>query len=88
MKTHNLLQMLKAAVLPKEYANAEPKRLRLAVFTGLGQIVRHAWRVILEVLEELWATLDPGSSRKGHGAQRTGLLKTDHNVLKVVVVHG
>jgi hypothetical protein len=55
--THNLLQMLKAAVLPQEYANAEPKRLRFAVFTGLGQIVRHARRVILKVLEELWATL-------------------------------
>ena len=55
--THNLLQMLKAAVLPKEYANAEPKRLRFAVFTGLGQIVHHARRVILKILEELWATL-------------------------------
>ena len=55
--THNLLQMLKAAVLPQEYANAEPKRLRFAVFTGLGQIVHHARRVILKILEELWATL-------------------------------
>ena len=54
---HNLLELLKAAVLPKEYANAEPKRLRFAVFTGLGQIVHHARRVILKVLEELWATL-------------------------------
>jgi len=55
--THNLLQMLKAAVLPQEYANAEPKRLRFAVFTGLGQIVHHARRVILKVLEEIWVVL-------------------------------
>ena len=55
--THNLLELLKAAVLPKEYAKAEPKRLRFAVFTGLGQVIRHAGRVILKVLEELWTTL-------------------------------
>lgn len=55
--THNLLQMLKAAVLPQEYAYAEPKRLRFAVFTGLGQIVHHARRVILKVLEEIWVVL-------------------------------
>lgn len=55
--THNLLQMLKAAVLPQEYANAEPKRLRFAVFTALGQIVHHARRVMMKVLEGLWATL-------------------------------
>lgn len=55
--THNLLQLLKAAVLPPEYAQAEPKRLRFAVFTGLGQIVCHARRVIMKVLKEIWATL-------------------------------
>jgi len=55
--THNLLEFLKAAVLPEEYAKAEPKRLRFAVFTGLGQVVCHARRVILKVLEQIWATL-------------------------------
>ncbi len=55
--THNLLQLLKAAALPKEYAEAEPKRLRFAVFTGLGQIVCHARRVVMKVLEEIWNTL-------------------------------
>jgi len=55
--THNLLELLKAAVLPPEYAKAEPKRLRFAVFTGLGQVVCHARRVIMKVLEEIWATL-------------------------------
>ena len=41
MITHNLLELLKASVLPPEYARAEPKRLRFAVFTALGQVVRH-----------------------------------------------
>ncbi|MCX5999852.1 MAG: transposase [Chloroflexi bacterium] len=55
--TYNVLQLVKATVLPQEYANAEPKRLRFAVFTCLGQVVRHAHRVILKVLEELWVRL-------------------------------
>lgn len=55
--THNLLELLKAAVLPKEYAEAEPKRLRCRVFTCLGQIVRHAHRIVLKVLEKLWVAL-------------------------------
>ena len=55
--THNLLELLKAAVLPKEYAKAEPERLRFAVFTGLGQVICHARRVILKVLGQIWATL-------------------------------
>ena len=55
--THNVLQLVKATVLPQEYANAEPKRLRFAVFTCLGQVVHHAHRVILKVLEEVWIRL-------------------------------
>ena len=55
--THNLLQLLKAAVLPKEYANADPKRLRFCVFTCLGQIVCHARRVTLKLIEALWVRL-------------------------------
>jgi len=55
--THNLLQLLKAAVLPEEYANAEPKRLRFAVFTCLGQVVCHARRVLLKTAEEVWVRL-------------------------------
>jgi hypothetical protein len=55
--TYNLLELLKAAVLPKEYAKAEPKRLRFAVFTGLGQVICHARRVVMKVLEQVWATL-------------------------------
>ena len=55
--THNLLQLLKAAVLPEEYANAEPKRLRFRVFTCLGQVVRHARKIVLKVMEKLWVAL-------------------------------
>lgn len=55
--THNMLQLLKAAVLPEEYAAAEPKRLRFAVFTCLGQVVCHARRVLLKAAHELWVRL-------------------------------
>lgn len=55
--THNLLQLLKAAVLPKDYANAQPKRLRFAVFTCLGQVICHARRTILKLIEEMWVRL-------------------------------
>jgi len=41
--THNLLQLLKKAVLPEEYATAHPKRLRFAVFTAMGR-ASHAMR--------------------------------------------
>jgi len=55
--THNLLEMMKAGVLPEEYAKAEPKRLRFRVFTCLGQVVRHAHKVVFKVLEKLWVAL-------------------------------
>lgn len=55
--THNLLQLLKAAVLPKEYANADPKRLRFSVFTCLGQVIHHARRVMLKIIETLWGLI-------------------------------
>ncbi len=55
--THNLLQLLKAAVLPKEYASSNPKRLRFSVFTCLGQVVCHARQVVLKTIEELWVKL-------------------------------
>jgi hypothetical protein len=47
--THNLLQLLKAVALPPEYANARPKRLRFAVFTHIGQVVRHAGKVMMRL---------------------------------------
>lgn len=47
--THNLLQLLKAVALPPEYAQARPKRLRLAIFTHIGQVVHHAGKTVLRI---------------------------------------
>jgi len=40
--THNLLELLKATALDGEYRTARPKRLRFAIFTQFGRVVRHA----------------------------------------------
>ena len=64
MITHNLLQLLKKAVLPEEYATAHPKRLRFAVFTAMGRITRHAGRVLLRIAQRVLETLiAPGRRR-------------------------
>ena len=59
--TYNLLQVLKAVALPPEYANARPKRLRFAIFTHIGQVVRHAGSLMMRIgrwlLEEI---IEPG----------------------------
>jgi hypothetical protein len=47
--TYNLLEMLKKAALEKEYANAQPKRLRFAIFTMIGKVVCHAGRTLLRI---------------------------------------
>ena len=47
--THNLLQLLKSVALPPEYAMARPKRLCFAVFTHIGQVVRHAGQVGMRI---------------------------------------
>ena len=52
MVTHNLLQLLKKAALPEEYADAHPKRLRFAVFTVMGRLVNHAGQMLLRVAGE------------------------------------
>ena len=62
--THNLLQLLKKAVLPEEYANAHPKRLRFAVFTLMGRITRHAGQVLLRIARRVLEMLvAPGRRR-------------------------
>jgi len=62
--THNLLQLLKAVALPPEYGRAHPKRLRFAVFTHIGQVVRHAGTLLLRVLKGVWEQLlGPGHRR-------------------------
>ena len=55
--THNLLQLLKAVALPKEYATARPKRLRFAIFTQFGRVVRHAGQVLVRIARQAWRAL-------------------------------
>ena len=49
MITHNLLQLLKKAALPEEYADAHPKRLRFAVFTMMGRLISHGGQMLLRI---------------------------------------
>jgi hypothetical protein len=55
--THNLLQLLKKAALPEEYANAHPKRLRFSVFTVMGRVINHAGRMLLRVADRILEAL-------------------------------
>ncbi len=48
--THNLLELLKAAVLPEKYRKARPKKLRFAVFTLWGKVVRHAHKTVVRII--------------------------------------
>jgi hypothetical protein len=67
--THNLLQLLKAVALPPEYANARPKRLRFAVFTHIGQVVRHAGKVMMRISSRVLQVLVCPSQGRILGAQ-------------------
>ncbi len=51
--TCNLLEILKKAALEKEYANAQPKRIRFAIFTMIGKVVYHAGRILLRIATEI-----------------------------------
>ncbi len=55
--THNLIQLLKKVALPEEYATAKPKRLRFAIFTQFGRIIRHAGQVLLRISNQAWRAL-------------------------------
>jgi hypothetical protein len=59
--THNLLQLLKAVALPPEYAKSHPKRLRFAIFTQLGKVVRHAGQTLLRLASPVWQALIEGA---------------------------
>lgn len=62
--TYNLLQLLKKAVLDKEYAEAHPKRLRFAIFTMIGKVVRHGGQTLLRIASTLLATIiAPGRNK-------------------------
>jgi len=55
--TYNLLQLLKAVALPPEYAQAQPKRLRFAIFTQIGRVIQHAGQTLLRLADSIWQTL-------------------------------
>ena len=62
--TYNLLQLLKKVALDKEYAEAHPKRLRFAIFTMIGRIVKHAGQTLLRIASwALAAIIAPGRNR-------------------------
>ncbi|MBI2847553.1 MAG: transposase [Chloroflexi bacterium] len=62
--THNLLQLLKKAALPRESAEAHPKRLRFAVFSMMGRLISHGGQLLLRVAgEALEALVIPGRRR-------------------------
>ena len=51
--TLNLLELFKAAGLDPEYREARPKRLRFAIFSQVGRVVRHAGEVFLRVAHQV-----------------------------------
>ena len=62
--THNLLELLKQTALDGEYRTARPKRLRFAIFTQFGRVVRHAGgRFVRLVTRALEALVRPGLRR-------------------------
>lgn len=62
--TYNLLQLLKKVALAEEYASAQPKRLRFAIFTMIGRLVKHAGQMLLRIATETWeAIIAPARSR-------------------------
>jgi len=62
--THNLLQLLKKAALPDEYAEAHPKRLRFAVFTVMGRLVSHAGQMLMRIAAEMLKSIIAPARRK------------------------
>lgn len=62
--TLNLLEGLKAVGLDPQYRTARPKRLRFAIFTQFGRVVRHARQTFIRLgTDVLRNLLWPGRSR-------------------------
>ena len=62
--THNLLELLKQTALDGEFRSARPKRLRFAIFTQFGRVVRHAReRFVRLTLQALETVVRPGLRR-------------------------
>ena len=53
--TYNVLSAMKSSVLPAQFSDARPKRLRFSVFTIAGRIVSKGGKLILRVAEEIEA---------------------------------
>ena len=51
--TYHLLELFKAAGLDEAYRQARPKRLRFAIFTQVGRLVRHAGELFLRVAQQV-----------------------------------
>jgi len=62
--THNLLQLLKKAALPEEYADAHPKRLRFAVFTMMGRLISHGGQTLLRIATKAWEAIIAPARRR------------------------
>jgi hypothetical protein len=62
--THNLLVLMKAVALDKQYRNARPKRLRFAIFNHVGRIVHHARLLLVRLMERFFhRVIAPGLRR-------------------------
>jgi hypothetical protein len=62
--TLNLLECLKAVGLDPQYRTARPKRLRFAIFTQFGRVVRHARQTFIRLgTDALQGLLWPGRGR-------------------------
>jgi hypothetical protein len=62
--TQNLLELLKATALDPQYRRARPKRLRFAIFTQFGRVVRHAREQFVRLTTRaLAAVVSPGLRR-------------------------
>jgi hypothetical protein len=62
--TYNLLQLLKAVALPTEYAKAQPKRLRFAIFTQIGRVIQHAGQMLLRLADSAWRIIVDNALRR------------------------
>lgn len=62
--TYNLMQTLEQTALDEKYKNARPKRIRFAIFTQIGSLVRHAGTTFMRVVHAgLAGVLAPGRKR-------------------------
>jgi hypothetical protein len=53
--TYNVLSAMKSCVLPAQFSDARPKRLRFSVFTIAGRIISRGGKLILRVAQEIEA---------------------------------